>query len=299
MLGFVNGGRLPALQERSAGRRSRETLGMGMGHKLWRGLCAALLMGFAAGAWAQDAAQPSALDAIKARGELRVGLEAGYMPFEMRDKRGGIIGFDVDLAKLMARKLGVKLTLVNTQWDGIIPALLTDKFDVLMSGMTVTEERSQQVDFTAPYIIIGQSIIVQPKLAETVKSYEELNDPRFTIATKLGTTGDLAAQEYLPKAKLLKFETEAEAILQVRSGRASAFVYDLPYNAVYVARNPGQLVLLGEPFTREELGWAVRKNDPRWLAWLNEFLAGIKQDQAYDALYGKWFERTAWLKLVN
>lgn len=270
-----------------------------MGHKLWRGLCAALLMGFAAGAWAQDAAQPSALDAIKARGELRVGLEAGYMPFEMRDKRGGIIGFDVDLAKLMARKLGVKLTLVNTQWDGIIPALLTDKFDVLMSGMTVTEERSQQVDFTAPYIIIGQSIIVQPKLAETVKSYEELNDPRFTIATKLGTTGDLAAQEYLPKAKLLKFETEAEAILQVRSGRASAFVYDLPYNAVYVARNPGQLVLLGEPFTREELGWAVRKNDPRWLAWLNEFLAGIKQDQAYDALYGKWFERTAWLKLVN
>ena len=76
-------------------------------------------------------------------------------------------------------------------------------------------------------------------------------------------------------------------------------MYDLPYNAVYVARNPGQLVLLPKPFTREELGWAIRKNDPEWRAWLNEFLAGVRQDKAYDALYGKWFERTAWLKLVN
>lgn len=242
---------------------------------------------------------PSVLDDIRARGELRVGLEAGYMPFEMRDKRGGIIGFDVDLAKLMARKLGVRLALVNTQWDGIIPALLTAKFDVLMSGMTITAERAQQVDFADPYIVIGQSIILQPRLAGRVHSVEDLNQPGTVIATKLGTTGDIAAAEYLPKATLMKFETEAEAILQVRSGRAAAFVYDLPYNAVYVARNPGQLTLLAKPFTREELGWAIRKNDPRWRAWLNEFLAGVRQDRAYDALYGKWFERTAWLKLVN
>jgi len=263
-----------------------------------QGLLSLLLL---ACAWQARAQTPpdGALQQIRARGELRVGLEAGYMPFEMRDKRGGIIGFDVDMAKLMARKLGVKLTIVNTQWDGIIPALLTAKFDVLMSGMTITEERAQQVDFADPYIVIGQSVIMQAKLADTVKSVDDLNDPRYVIATKLGTTGDLAAAEYLPKAQLMKFETEAEALLQVRGGRAAAFVYDLPYNAVYVARNPGQLVLLPKPFTREELGWAIRKNDPEWRAWLNEFLAGVRQDKAYDALYGKWFERTAWLKLVN
>jgi len=263
-----------------------------------QGLLSLLLL---ACAWQAQAQTPAdgALQQIRARGELRVGLEAGYMPFEMRDKRGGIIGFDVDMAKLMARKLGVKLTIVNTQWDGIIPALLTAKFDVLMSGMTITEERAQQVDFADPYIVIGQSVIIQSKLAATVKSVDDLNDPRYVIATKLGTTGDLAAAEYLPKAQLMKFETEAEALLQVRGGRAAAFVYDLPYNAVYVARNPGQLVLLPKPFTREELGWAIRKNDPEWRAWLNEFLAGVRQDKAYDALYGKWFERTAWLKLVN
>ncbi|WP_428313369.1 transporter substrate-binding domain-containing protein [Hydrocarboniphaga sp.] len=252
-----------------------------------------------AGARAEEAAPDSLLKQIRARGELKVGLEAGYMPFEMRDKRGGIIGFDVDMAKLMARKLGVKLTLVNTQWDGIIPALLTSKFDVLMSGMTITEERAKQVDFSDPYIVIGQSILIQPKLAATVKSVADLNDPKYIVVTKLGTTGDVAASEFLPHATIQKFETEAEAILQVRGGRASAFVYDLPYNAVYAARNPGQLVLLPKPFTREELGWAIRKGDPEWRAWLNEFLAGAHADKAYDALYGKWFERTAWLRLVN
>lgn len=260
---------------------------------------AVLLSVCMAAAQADDAPQESLLKQIRARGELRVGLEAGYMPFEMRDKRGGIIGFDVDMAKLMARKLGVKLTLVNTQWDGIIPALLTAKFDVLMSGMTITEERAKQVDFSDPYIVIGQSILMQPKLAATVKTYSDLNDPKYIVVTKLGTTGDLAAAEYLPHATIQKFETEAEAILQVRGGRAAAFVYDLPYNAVYAARNPGQLVLLPKPFTREELGWAIRKGDPEWRAWLNEFLAGARADKAYDALYGKWFERTAWLRLVN
>lgn len=260
---------------------------------------AAVLALCSAGAQAEEAAPDSVLKHIRARGELKVGLEAGYMPFEMRDKRGGIIGFDVDMAKLMARKLGVKLTLVNTQWDGIIPALLTSKFDILMSGMTITEERAKQVDFSDAYIVIGQSILIQPKFAAAVKSVADLNDPKYVVATKLGTTGDLAAAEYLPHATIQKFETEAEAILQVRGGRAAAFVYDLPYNAVYAARNPGQLVLLSKPFTREELGWAIRKGDPEWRAWLNEFLVGVRKDKAYDALYGKWFERTAWLRLVN
>ena len=275
---------------------------MRVAYRRWRAVlltamaaCVALL---ASSAQAADPAG-SVLAQIRERGELRVGIEAGYMPFEMRDKRGNIIGFDVDMAKLIAHKLGVKLTLVNTQWDGIIPALLTAKFDILMSGMTITDERAQQVDFSDPYIVIGQSIIMQPQLAASVKSYADLNDARFVIATKLGTTGEIAAAQYMPKAQLMKFESEADALLQVRSGRASAFVYDLPYTAVYAARNPGQLALLSKPFTREELGWAIRKGDPEWRAWLNEFLAGIRQDKAYDALYRKWFERTAWLKLVN
>ncbi|MEK6805118.1 MAG: transporter substrate-binding domain-containing protein [Pseudomonadota bacterium] len=256
-----------------------------------RGLCF-LLVAFCGMATAQE----STLEQILKRGELRVGLEAGYMPFEMRDRKGDIIGFDVDLARLMARQMGVKLTLVNTQWDGIIAALLTSKFDLLMGGMTITAERNLKVNFTDPYVLIGQTVVMHKKHTATIKSYRDLNTPTYTVATKLGTTGDIAARKYIPKSRIKAYESEADAAIEVRQGRADAFVYDLPFNAVYVAQNPENLVHLKEPFTQEALGWAVRKRDPDFLNWLNHFLAQIKRDGIYDALYKKWFEGTIWLK---
>jgi len=266
-----------------------------------RFLIAALAAIFVGSAGAADQAlwEQSTLNQIVKRGELRVGLEAGYMPFEMRDKKGDIIGFDVDLARLMARYMGVKLTLVNTQWDGIIPALLTDKFDVLMSGMTITLERNLRVNFADPYVVIGQTALLNKKIEAQVKSYKDLNDPKYTIATKLGTTGEIAAKKFMPNAKIKQYETEAECALEVRNGRADAFVYDLPYNAVYVAQNKDAVAILREPFTKEPLGWAVRKGDPDFLNWLNNFLTQVKSDGSYDALYGKWFEGTAWLPNIT
>ena len=101
------------------------------------------------------------LDEIQKRGKLRVGMEPGYMPFELKNQKGEIIGFDVDMANRMAKAMGVELELVDTAWDGIIPALLTGKFDVIMSGMTLTQERNMSINFAPPYIVIGQSILHQ------------------------------------------------------------------------------------------------------------------------------------------
>ncbi len=263
------------------------------------GALLALLMSTIAAAADQALWENSTLHQILKRGELRVGMEAGYMPFEMRDKKGKIIGFDVDLARLMAKSMGVELVIVNTQWDGIIPALLTEKFDILMSGMTITPERNLQVNFSDPYIVIGQSILLNAKLADRIKSHEDLNTPEYTIATKLGTTGEIAAKRYLPEAKIRSFETEVDAAMEVRNGRADAFVYDLPYNLIYAAQFPEALVHLNEPFTREALGWGVRKGDPDFLNWLNNFLRQIRDDGVYDALYRKWFENTGWLRNVT
>ena len=92
----------------------------------------------------------STLEKIIQRGTLRVGLEAGYMPFEMTDKKGKIVGFDVDMVTEMAKSMGVKLELVNTAWDGIIPALLSDKFDIIASGMTINQERNLKINFASP-----------------------------------------------------------------------------------------------------------------------------------------------------
>lgn len=243
--------------------------------------------------------EKSTLNQVLKRGELRVGLEAGYLPFEMRDKRGEIIGFDVDLAKLMARYMGVKVSFVNTQWDGIIPALLTDKFDILMSGMTITPERNLQVNFADPYIVIGQTILLNAKHKDAVKSVKDLNDPKYTVATKLGTTGEIATRRFVGKARIKTFETEADGALEVRNGRADAFIYDLPFNVVYVGQYKDSLIHLKEPFTREPLGWAIRKGDPDFLNWLDHFQNQIRNDGTYDALYNKWFEGTAWLANVQ
>ena len=258
-------------------------------------LCCTLLA--LTGLFVSVASAADALDEIKARGVLRVGMEPGYMPFELVNQKGEIIGFDVDMAKRMAKALGVKLELVSTAWDGIIPSLITGKFDVIMSGMTVTEERSQTVDFANPYIIIGQTALIRKDLAKKIKSYKDLNTAEYKISSKLGTTGEFAAKEKIPKAQYFSYETEHEALMELVNGKIDAFIYDAPYNAVaFAEKGQGKLVFLDKPFTDEPLGWAVRKGNPKFVAWLNEFLAKSKQDGSYTKVYNKWFIDNSWIK---
>ena len=248
-----------------------------------------------------DVAKKSNLEKIITSGELRVGMEAGYMPFEMTDKKGNIVGFDVDIAKKMAKAMGVKLKIVNTAWDGIIPALLSDKFDVIMSGMTITQERNLKINFANSYISAGQTVLVAKKFAGEINSYKDLNNSKYVVTSKLGTTGEQAVKRMMPKATYKSFETETEAMLEVMNGKAAASVYDLPMCTVFFAQrgNEAGMKFLNKPFTTEPFGWAVKKGDPDFLNWLDNFLYQIKADGSYDKIYNKWFGSTDWLKDVQ
>lgn len=242
----------------------------------------------------------STLESILKKGELRVGFEAGYMPFEMTDKKGHFVGFDIDIAKEMAKAMGVKFVPVNTAWDGIIPSLITNKFDIIMSGMTVTQERNLKINFADPYIIIGQTILINKKHAGTVTSYKDLNNSEFIVTSKLGTTGEQAVKRLIPKCTYKSFETEPEAALEVVNGKADAFVYDLPYCVVFMGQQgAGKLVFLDQPFTFEPLAWAIKKGDPDFMNWLNNFLRQIRNDGRYDRIYNKWIKSTDWIKNVQ
>ncbi len=246
-----------------------------------------------------ELAKKSTLEEILKRGELRVGFEAGYMPFEMTDTKGNFVGFDIDMAKEMAKAMGVKFVPVNTAWDGIIPSLVTGKFDIIMSGMTVTQERNLKVNFADPYIIVGQTILLNRKHEGTVTSYKDLNDPKYTVTSKLGTTGEQAVKRLIPKCTYKSFETETEAALEVVNGKADAFVYDLPFNVVFMAQQgKGKVIFLDEPFTFEPLAWAINKGDPDFLNWLNNFLRQVKNDGRYDRIYDKWIRGTDWIQDV-
>jgi len=245
-------------------------------------------------------AEGSTLQSILKAGKLRVGLEPGYMPFEMQDKQSRIVGFDVDMAREMASAMGVDLELVPTAWDGIIGSLLTDKFDIIMSGMTITQERNLKVNFAEPYIVVGQTILIRKEIAGDVTSYMDLNDPKYTVTSKLGTTGEQAVKKMIPRAAYKSFETEPEAAMEVINGKADAFVYDLPYCAVFYAqKGVGKLVFLDKPFTFEPLGWAITQGDPDFMNWLNNFLAQMKGDGRYDVIYNKWITGNDWVQDVQ
>lgn len=240
------------------------------------------------------------LDEIQKRGKLRVGMEPGYMPFELTNKKGEIIGFDVDMAKRMAKAMNVELELVSTAWDGIIPALMTDKFDIIMSGMTLTQERNMSINFAQPYIIIGQTALVAKKLEGSVNSYMDLNDPKYTVASKLGTTGEQATKRMVDKAKYISYETEQEGVMELLNGKIDAFIYDMPFNAIaFSEKGQGKIYHMDKPFTYEPLAWAVKKGDPDFLNWLNNFMFQVKNDGTYEKIYNKWFADDSWLKEIQ
>jgi len=265
------------------------------------GLAALFLSGmiFSASVFGADIelAKKSTVESILKRGELRVGFESGYVPFEMTDKKGNFIGFDMDYGRRLAKEMGVKFVPVNTAWDGIIPALMTDKFDIIMGGMTITQERNLKINFVDPYIIVGQTILLNKKLEDTVKDYRDLNDPKYILTSRLGTTGEQAIKKYIPRATYKAFESEAEAGLEVINGKADALVYDLPFcGFLYGSQGQGKTVFLDKPFTFEPLAWAINKGDPDFLNFLNNFLRQTKGDGFYEQLFKKWIIGSDWEK---
>lgn len=263
--------------------------------KLVAALVIAVLMTMPAMAADIELAKKSTLNEILARGELRVGFDAGYMPFEMTDKNGNFIGFDIDIAKELAKAMGVKFVPVNTDFDGMIPALLSDKFDVIISGMTVTQERNLRINFADPYIVVGQSVIVAKKHEGKIKSWKDLNAPNFVVVSRLGTTGEEAVKRLLPKATYKSFEKEADGALEVINGKADAWVYDMPFNVVFMAeQGKGKAMHLDKPFTYEPLGFGIKKGDPDFLNFLNNFMSQIKNDGRYDRIYDKWMRSSEW-----
>lgn len=262
----------------------------------------------------------SALAGIIQRGELRIGLEAGYMPFEMIDTRSGLrqkeirhgglrqrggrqlslMGFDIDIGIEMANALRVKPVFVDTLWTSIIPALKLGRFDIIFGGMSVTEARQTQVDFADPFMTVGQTVLLSARHEKAVKSYKDLDDSAYTVVSKPGTTGEAAVLKMIPRATYMPVNTEMAGAMRVLEGKADAFVYDLPFNAVFKAMNPSAgLVFLDKPFTKEPVAWAIRKNDPDFLTFLNQFLAQIKADGRFETIYNRWFVETDWHRFAR
>ncbi|AZE64588.1 transporter substrate-binding domain-containing protein [Pseudomonas synxantha] len=237
-----------------------------------------------------------ALDDAVRRGVLKVGTTPNYVPFEMLDRQGRIIGFEIDLLHAMSRALGVQLELVAVPYKELVPGLMAKKFDLIGSGMTVTQERNLKLNFSDSFIVVGQTVLLHPRLAGAVSSIEDLNQNGYRVVAIEGTTGQAAARRFLGAARLSSVTTPEEGVRQVVEGEVDAFVHDAPYNLIAMSRPQNSALLaLEQPFTFEPLAFGLKKGDYDSLNWINHFLNQIAQDGTYDRLHDKWFTDTAWV----
>lgn len=236
------------------------------------------------------------LSDIKAKKELKIGVDPGFIPFEMKTPDGKWVGFDVDMMNAFSKELGVTAKFVDTKWEGIIPSLLAKKFDVIVSGMTITPERSQVIAFSDPYYRAGLVVMLSNKSAEKVKTSADLNKAGVTIVVKLGTTADMYTAKTFPKAKIVKLDSESDAASALLLGKFDAFVYDKPYLELYARRNAGKVKLLSDLMTTEDFGLAARKKDTTLVASFNDFLKRWRASGEYDKSIKSNFVDMPWLK---
>jgi polar amino acid transport system substrate-binding protein len=247
---------------------------------------------------AQDARQglaaTSAIEEIKKRGTLRVGLST-FVPWAFRSKSGDLIGYEVDVAKKLAEDMGVKAEFVPTAWDGIIPALLAGQFDFIIGGMTITPARNLTVNFTAPYSATGVDLVASKKLANGFKTYADFDKPSVTLAARRGTSAAATAQRMFPKATLRLFDDDAPALIEVQNDRAHAWVSTVPKPAFAEIDSPAALF---RPFptilVKQADAMAVRKGDPDALNFLNNWIQNRTLDGWLEERQAYWFKAREW-----
>ena len=247
-----------------------------------------------AGELQQQLVQESTVEQVMKRGILRVGMST-FVPWAMKDKTGKLIGFEIDVARQLAADMGIRIEFVPTKWAGIIPALLTGKFDVIIGGMSIRPDRNLKVNFTLPYDYAGQSIVANKKIAAGFSSLADFNRPDVTIAARLGSTAADAAKKYMPAAQKKFFDDEAQVIQEVVNGRAHAAVASAPLPAFQAIKYPDQLFLpITGTFTKEPIGFAVRKGDVDTLNYFNNWIRVTEARGWLAERKHYWFETKDW-----
>jgi polar amino acid transport system substrate-binding protein len=258
------------------------------------------LSGFAkAGKLQQELTQESTLEQIMKRGVMRVGMDT-FVPWAMKDKTGKFVGFEIDVAKQLAEDMGVKVEFVPTKWAGIIPALLTGKFDVIIGGMGIRPKRALKVNFTVPYDYSGMSMVASKKLAAGFNSLEDFNKPDVQLACRLGTTAVMASKKFMPKAKLRLFEDQAQAYQELRNGNVHAVVGSAPRPAFEALKYPDSLFMpIKGNFTKEPIAFALRKGDFDTMVFFNSWITKMRDEGWLQDRHHYWFETRDWANLVE
>ena len=249
------------------------------------------------GSSSTTAASPSpSLDRIQKRGELIVGTMGNMPPLNMTTKGGDIIGFEPDLAKLLAKAMDVEVKFVKKPFSELLPTLQNGEVDMVISGMTITPERNRKVAFIGPYFISGKAFLTKIKTIAYADEAEDANNPNTKIVTLKGSTSQAFAEAFLDKTTLFTTADYDEAVDMVLQDKVHAMIADYPICVVSVFRYPDAgLLSVVTQLTYEPLGIAIPANDPLLMNWTRNTLNNIEGSGILDELKLKWFARAQWL----
>ena len=244
-------------------------------------------------------AHADAVEEIIERGTLRVGI-AEFVPWAMPAKRGGHIGYDVDLGVKIARDMGVRAEFRVYEWKDIIAALEAGEVDMIAGGIVVTPQRALRMTFTQPVAMSGAGMATNTHMTREIETLQELNDPDIVIATVTDTFSEGVARSIFDKAEIHSHGNKDEAEKEILEGRAHAYISSLPAVQFMVMNNSDAIDL---PLSEPLVGWAealaVQKGEQELLNFLNAWVVAHKADRWLDSTRDYWFESLEWQQDVK
>lgn len=225
------------------------------------------------------------IDDIRSRGTIRIGVSLGGEPIGFRDTQNNPVGYDVDVATMLAEKIGVPVEFVDVSGDARISMLVSGQIDVAVANTSATLERAKTVDFTIPYNRAGLRILVQKDAGIT--DLKGLAGKKVVVGR--GTTGETFLKKAVPEAELVYVDQFApDGVLQLQQKRVDAAIEDSSLLDYLATKNP-ELVTLPGLHSNDPIGIAVAKGDPEFVRWLDMFVSDYIQSGAYEANYKKWW----------
>ena len=236
----------------------------------------------------------SAIERVLSKKKLVIGTAPGYLPFEMKDKEGHFVGYDVDLGTAIGEALKVPVEFKQYDFAGLIPALQTGDIDIIVAGMTIRGDRALAVSFSDPYYATGQVLMVQAKDKATT-SWKDLDVKGKTIAVSQGTTGALLSKQIFKNASVVDYADYPTACIAISQGKIDGIVYDEPGIRMYEIMNKATVRGVYTLISAENLGIVLPHNDLESVQWINSFLQAYRNSPADLASIDKWFKSTEWM----
>ncbi len=258
------------------------------------GLCAPVLAQQAS----KELSSESVIETIKKRQAIKIGLSI-FKPWSMRDKNGDLIGFELDVGTKLAEDMGVEAEFIPTAWDGIIPALVSGKFDAIISGMTTTPQRNLTINFTDPYAYSGLTILANTKMTADLEAIEDYNSEEVTFAARRGATPAALIPQMFPKAKLLLFDEDGASTQEVLNGKAHATMASEPTPSSEARRYPDVLnVPFNTAFSATGEAFGIRKGDPDAINFFNNWINMHTKNGWLKERHDYWFRGDEWSSMV-